>query len=357
MHIFSYSSEKPFILGDFIKRFPDEDFLVEADRENMWVFYRNDDSTTPFIILYYPDKKEYLLFMERLACFEDYLFLPHLCDALADYFELPVEEREIPDASNIFDEEWAQDEIGQEIAYLKALLSQGFRYKFNFGAEEDFYVDLDTLRQFGVGLTSSTPRIYGYIQYALRHGFLKTTSEDQEQIPDIEVDVPQHTSIAKVESRMTDGSVTFESYAAEDVMMLLSIAQQVEEEKKDVEGVVLNDIGTLYQEGIGVPKNAAKAARWYKRAIEAGDHLYAPSNLGDTYRKGGKGLRVSLKKAFEAYLEGDDPYSHYRIGQAFEEGWLGVVDMVSAYQWYKRAAQEGHYLAIRRLDTSDIIKS
>ena len=80
-----------------------------------------------------------------------------------------------------------------------------------------------------------------------------------------------------------------------------------------------------------------------------GDRTYAPSNLGDLYRKGCGSLAPSAVKAMEAYSMGDDPYAHYRMGQAYEEGWSGVRDMAKAMEWYARAAGEGHHLAVKRM--------
>ena len=56
-----------------------------------------------------------------------------------------------------------------------------------------------------------------------------------------------------------------------------------------------------------------------------------------------------LKKAFDAYQLSIDPYAHYRIGQAYEEGWTGEPNMKKAMKWYQQAAEEGHHLAIKRL--------
>ena len=116
-----------------------------------------------------------------------------------------------------------------------------------------------------------------------------------------------------------------------------------------MDGVVLNDLGTIYQEGIGVAQDGYLAEYWFEQATQQGDRHYAPTNLGDLYRKGCGTLPASLPHAFQAYMRSDDPYAHYRIGQAYEEGWLGYTDMDKAMQWYRQAAKEGHHLAVKRL--------
>ena len=112
---------------------------------------------------------------------------------------------------------------------------------------------------------------------------------------------------------------------------------------------MLNDIGTLFHEGVGTKIDGEKAVFWFNEALKAGDTLYAPTNLGDLYRKGCGTVAPSLEKAFEAYKKSTDPYAHYRIGQAYEEGWTDKPDREKAMRWYERAAREGHHLAIKRL--------
>ncbi|MFR3426286.1 MAG: tetratricopeptide repeat protein [Phocaeicola coprocola] len=102
--------------------------------------------------------------------------------------------------------------------------------------------------------------------------------------------------------------------------MLLKLGEDYQS-GREVAGVVLNDLGTIYQEGIGVGRDGLKAEYWFKQAYLQGDHLYAPTNLGDLYRKGCGELPSSLPLAFEAYRKSEDIYALYRIGQAYEEGW------------------------------------
>ena len=118
---------------------------------------------------------------------------------------------------------------------------------------------------------------------------------------------------------------------------------------KPLHGVVLNDIGTLHQEGVGITTDGESAIYWFKEAYKNGDKLYAPTNLGDLYRKGCGEVKSNLKLAFEAYQLSIDPYAHYRIGQAYEENWTGISDMDLAMKWYRQSAEEGHHLAIKRI--------
>ena len=175
---------------------------------------------------------------------------------------------------------------------------------------------------------------------------------DEMEVPEtdeeVEVDIPQHVAIGRVKSWQLDGSETYETYSQEDVDHLLSLASEYRQ-GKPLHGVVLNDIGTIHQEGIGIPVDGESAIYWFEEAYKKGDKLYAPTNLGDLYRKGCGTVKADLKKAFASYQLSIDPYAHYRIGQAYEEGWTGVSDMELAMKWYKQAAEERHHLAIKRI--------
>ena len=111
------------------------------------------------------------------------------------------------------------------------------------------------------------------------------------------MDVPQHISIGRVKSWQIDGAETWESYSREDTEMLLKLGEDYQS-GREVAGVVLNDLRTIYQEGIGVGRDGLKAEYWFKQAYLQGDHLYAPTNLGDLYRKGCGELPSSLPPGF-----------------------------------------------------------
>ena len=89
------------------------------------------------------------------------------------------------------------------------------RYYVGFPLEGVGYISLDLLAQYGVNLHSSTPRIYGYIQYIMRNGLLPQATdaelEEDRNREDLEteVDVPQHISIGRVKSWQIDGAETW----------------------------------------------------------------------------------------------------------------------------------------------------
>ena len=325
------------------------DFINEMPESIHWYFHREGTSTTLFAITSNL-QDTYEVSIDNLASYDDLKFFPYLVDSLAKFLQGEV------DIDNLYeelDEDWIEETIAEEIAYLKATLSIAPQYFVAQPLDDLAYVSIDILQPFGVNLHSSTPRIYGYIQYLMRRHLLPCLKDwDEMNVPDtdeeVEVDIPQHEAIGRVKSWQLDGSETYETYSQEDVEHLLSLASKYKE-GKPLHGVVLNDIGTIHQEGIGITIDGESAIYWFKEAYKQGDNLYAPTNLGDLYRKGCGNVSADLKKAFEAYQLSVDPYAHYRIGQAYEEGWMCKSDMEKAMKWYQQAAEEGHHLAIKRL--------
>ena len=352
MHRIDFDSQRELDLEALLESIEGENFILEkvtcSPEEDAWCIYREGKSSTPYVFVHFKDAAQYSLFMESLASYQDYSYFSDFSEMIAEALGMDLRNEGI-DIDALRSEDWVAESIGEEVAYLKAVLSAGYPYMFSYGKDEDYFIDEGTLAQFGVSIMSSTPRIYGYVQYALKHNLLKTCQNMSDTYPDIEVEVPEHKPVASVKSWQLDGCETWETFCMEDVNLLLEIGQRYKNGEIIPEGVVLNDLGTLYQEGVVVRKDNRTAVFWFEKAIELGDTLYAPGNLGDIYRKGGSGVVRDLSKAKDAYLKSTDPYAHYRIGEAYEEGWTGRPDMVKAFEWYIKAAQEGHHLAIRRI--------
>ena len=60
------------------------------------------------------------------------------------------------------------------------------------------------------------------------------------------------------------------------------------------------DLGLMYANGKGVPKDASEAVKWYQKAAEQ-EYVRAQTNLGDMYRKG-KGVPQDDSEAIKWYL-------------------------------------------------------
>lgn len=317
---------------------------------NAWGFYREKCSATLFTLE--QEGETFHLSMDSMATYDDYTFFPYLVDTLHTLLcDRPYTSEEGKSAFQTFDEEWISECISEEVALLKCLLSVGQKYYFELPISDGFpYITENLLNQYGVTLHSSTPRIYGYTHYLLKHNMVPSDEEREEMSYEEDyIDVPQHESIGTVISWQTDGSETTESYAMEDVERLLAIARDYEVGKK-VPGVVLNDIGTLFEHGLGISQEISEAIRWYNEAIRQGDRYYAPTNLGDIYRQGEAPEGKDLTLALAAYRQSEDPYAWFRIGQSYEEGWVETPDLEKAMEWYHKAAKVGHHMAKKRLN-------
>lgn len=317
----------------------------DLSEERVYYLWQAQHSTSVFVIERM-NREQLRLSMDALASYEDYRLFPYLADCLS----AQLRGEGIAGVFDRYDEEWVATSIGEAVALLKAHLTLGRRYYLHHPLEPFLYVDAPLLASVAVSVHSSTPRIYGYVQHLLREQRVPTALQtgfapEDEEILDVEVDVPQHQSIGRVRSWQLDGSETWESFAQEDVEMLLQVAQHYE---GTADGVVLNDVGTIFQEGIGVARDGKAAERWWREAIAQGDLTFAPSNLGDLYRKGCAPLPADLQQAVEAYAQGIDPYATFRLGQAAEEGWTDQPDMERAISLYRQAAQKGHHRGIRR---------
>lgn len=347
------SSQHPFDFKEFEALLGMKNLVLAispAEIPNAWGFYRKEHSLTLFTLE--REEEGYILSMDNLATYDDYALFPYLVDSLNAYLrDTPYETEEGENAFQAFDEDWIEYTIGEEIAYLKCLLSIGQKYYIELPLCEGFpYITEQLLNQYGVTLHSSSPRIYGYIHYLLRNQSLPTDAMREEIVIEAEyLDVPQHESIGVVTSWQTDGAETTESYAKEDTELLLAIGKRYEAGER-YPGVVLNDIGTIYEHGLGVERDIRQAIHWYREALSQGDRYYAPTNLGDVYRRGLIDGKRDGALALEAYHQSEDPYAWYRIGQAFEEGWVEQPDMQQAMVWYQKAAAVGHHLAKKRLN-------
>lgn len=323
--------------------------ITPNEVEGTWAFYRKEHANTLFLLVHEKDK--YVLSMDRLATYDDYKLWPYLVDTLCILLTGNAFHVNELSAFEYFNEDWIADTIGEEIAYLKCVLSLHMKYYLSLPIPEtNIYVNQQVLEKMGVSIHSATPRIYGYIGYMLKHHLLPADElvESVNAYNDYEVDVPQHQSIGKVLSWQTDGAETTESYCKEDVELLLHIAKSYDE-TKGYEGVVLNDVGTIYEHGIGVEQNVETAVYWYSEALKNGDSLYASTNLGDIFRCGRGNVPQNLERATNFYKQSTDPYAWYRLGQSYEEGWTAPPNLEQAMIYYNKAAMAGHHLAIKRL--------
>jgi len=99
-------------------------------------------------------------------------------------------------------------------------------------------------------------------------------------------------------------------------------------------------MGSLYDNGYGVPQDDQEAVRWWRLAAEQGDAA-AQFNLGVSYDQG-RGVPQDYGEAVRWYrlaAEQGDAYAQFNLGDMYR---LGVLqDYVQAHMWYNLAAAQG----------------
>ncbi|MDX1514654.1 MAG: tetratricopeptide repeat protein [Gammaproteobacteria bacterium] len=102
------------------------------------------------------------------------------------------------------------------------------------------------------------------------------------------------------------------------------------------------NIGLLYDNGAGVERDPAEAARWYRLAAEAGDAT-AQAYLAEMYARG-QGVEQDLSEAVEWYRKAAlqrDGTAAYNLGILYASGRGVPLDDVYAYAWLSVAEASG----------------
>lgn len=155
----------------------------------------------------------------------------------------------------------------------------------------------------------------------------------------------------------TNPNATFEDYGwtEEFVEEMLYVAEYEPDHEWMNDSEILNNLGIIFSDAVGVERDMQKAIMYYEKAIELDDDL-ARSNLADIYRKGTGGVAKNLEKAFELYKTCYLPYAYYRVGEAYENGWGVEQNLDKAKENYRVAYEEGHGLARKKLKTFNFLK-
>lgn len=102
------------------------------------------------------------------------------------------------------------------------------------------------------------------------------------------------------------------------------------------------NLGWLYQAGLGVETDYAKARLWYEKA-EIQQHPVALNNLGALYENG-LGVDKDESKAFDFYLRSAKlgyRYGQYNAGLLLLEGRGVTTDKKQAHIWLNKASEQG----------------
>ncbi len=105
----------------------------------------------------------------------------------------------------------------------------------------------------------------------------------------------------------------------------------------------MNNIGILFNKGLGVKADNAKAAVWYGRAAQLG-YPNAQFNLANLYYDGGNGIKRDLGLAAAWYRAAADRghmLSAYYLGGMYLDGKGVEKDELTAMTWIVKAADGG----------------
>ncbi|CAA7623645.1 tetratricopeptide repeat protein [Magnetospirillum sp. UT-4] len=106
-------------------------------------------------------------------------------------------------------------------------------------------------------------------------------------------------------------------------------------------------MGNCHRLGLGVARDDARAAEWYRRAAEAGDvrGQYALAQMYDQ----GLGVAASAAEALRWYLaaaQGGDAEAQFNLANMIRDGRGCRADPAVAAQWYRKAAAQGDPAAL-----------
>ena len=112
----------------------------------------------------------------------------------------------------------------------------------------------------------------------------------------------------------------------------------------------MNNLGLVYLDALGVPRDATRARQWFEKAAGLGN-VNAMHNLGVLHSRG-EGAKPDLAKALEwqeKAAAGGHVGAMADLGVRFANG-VGVArDDVKAREWFERAAEKGNASAMHNL--------
>ena len=106
-------------------------------------------------------------------------------------------------------------------------------------------------------------------------------------------------------------------------------------------------VGTLYEQGVGIPRNFTKAFEWYLKAANAGQRE-AWMRLGVCYEIG-IGATADMDKALEAYAKSassDFAPAQYKLADLYLKGRGVPKDESLGYDFLSKAAEGGELAAM-----------
>ncbi|MDQ0511918.1 hypothetical protein [Ancylobacter amanitiformis] len=103
------------------------------------------------------------------------------------------------------------------------------------------------------------------------------------------------------------------------------------------------EVANRFQQGIGVPPSAARAAQWFAFAADCGS-IPAAYRLGALYEKGAAGVPRDLARArtlYEQAARAGNLHAMHNLGVLLASGTNGPPDYAQAATWFTSAAEHG----------------
>ena len=105
-------------------------------------------------------------------------------------------------------------------------------------------------------------------------------------------------------------------------------------------------VGVMYERGLGVDQDSARAMDWYQRAADQ-EYALAQYNFGALHQQG-QGAAQNFAEALKWYKraaeQGVDK-AQYNLGYMYHQGQGAARDFALARKWYGIAAAQGYNLA------------
>ena len=127
-----------------------------------------------------------------------------------------------------------------------------------------------------------------------------------------------------------------------DAKSWASAATLCEKEARAGSVTAQRNLGVMYDRGVGVERDPARAAQWLRAAAESGSRD-AAFQLGAMYETG-RGVAADASQSVSWYRRAallGDRAAQVKVGKAYEAGNGVASDMGEALTWYRKAAGQG----------------
>lgn len=132
-----------------------------------------------------------------------------------------------------------------------------------------------------------------------------------------------------------------------ELIKQIGLSQQVLAQAKAGDVAAQLAVAMRLRQGLGAPRDPARAITWYKKAAKLGN-VEARYQLGRMY-DAGEGVAPEPRKALEWYRLAARLSGHadaaFRIGNLYFTGRGVTNDYGQAFDWFGRAADRGHAVA------------